>query len=800
MATIPRTYLTTSKNNLNNIALKNGQVISIWDSDEVYYDVPANGTPEGTPVRRKISGVRVINTLPASPMTDILYIYLPSGVDGDLRIWLGSAWEVVGTKEGGNTVKSTTSNSKFYFTGTTNITDGAVTQLVKNSGVYYEGNTIHGNLAGNATTATTANIATSANTAAVATKAINDNATSPKAITGYVYDLSSNAQDHLGSTITITLGDGTTKTIRVSDTTYNTYTSSVAGLVPGTNTTVLSDTSHKLLSGDGWIDIDNLSLPDSESAIKDGDGNVITTTYYADADITGHTLTLTKGDGTTSDTFTLPDTTYNVFTSGANGLVPAASGTGTSGKFLRGDATWQNPADAIGTYQGSTPGLVPAAGSGNTGKYLRNDGAWGGTFDTNGPGLVPAPLSSSATQSLKSNGTWSDDIDTKNTAGTTNDTTHQLYLVGATEQSSNPQTYSNQNVYISNSKLYQSNGVQSVQVVDVSSTQNLLNKTFGASQQSLASLAFMDASPTVTAEPTNVQDEFTGDGTTTDFVLTYTPIEITTVTVGGVTTTAYTLDTVTNSIQFTAAPSSSVAIEVDYVAPDPTYDVNGVPTNDAVIDYVDDRLADVQDDIAYKTDITVVADIYDPTASYSANDYCMYDDGNGAKLYICTGATTGSWDSTKWVATQITDISGGGGGSSTLAGLSDVTITSATQGQVLTYDGSGWVNGAGGSGSSTLAGLSDVTITSVVQGDILKYNSTSGKWENTVLETVATGTLVAGSTSLTIQDAAITTSSTIDFYTDVYGVTPLDMTVTIGQIVFTFVAQSTNVGVKVVIK
>ena len=33
-----------------------------------------------------------------------------------------------------------------------------------------------------------------------------------------------------------------------------------------------------------------------------------------------------------------------------------------------------------------------------------------------------------------------------------------------------------------------------------------------------------------------------------------------------------------------------------------------------------------------------------------------------------------------------------GGGSSTLSGLSDVTITSATNGQVLGYDGSGWSN------------------------------------------------------------------------------------------------------------
>ena len=41
----------------------------------------------------------------------------------------------------------------------------------------------------------------------------------------------------------------------------------------------------------------------------------------------------------------------------------------------------------------------------------------------------------------------------------------------------------------------------------------------------------------------------------------------------------------------------------------------------------------------------------------------------------------------------------GGGGSSTLSGLSDVTLTTPTSGQVLKYDGSKWVNGTGGGSS-----------------------------------------------------------------------------------------------------
>lgn len=71
-----------------------------------------------------------------------------------------------------------------------------------------------------------------------------------------------------------------------------------------------------------------------------------------------------------------------------------------------------------------------------------------------------------------------------------------------------------------------------------------------------------------------------------------------------------------------------------------------------------------------------------------------------------------------------------GGGSSTLAGLSDVTITSATSGQVLTYNGSDWENAAVPSGSSTLAGLTDVSLTTPTNGQVLKYDSTSGEWVN----------------------------------------------------------------------
>lgn len=58
-------------------------------------------------------------------------------------------------------------------------------------------------------------------------------------------------------------------------------------------------------------------------------------------------------------------------------------------------------------------------------------------------------------------------------------------------------------------------------------------------------------------------------------------------------------------------------------------------------------------------------------------------------------------------------------------------------------------------------------------------------------------TLEAGETSITITDSSITTDSTIDFYTDVFGVNPIGAVVGTGQITLTFEERSSDLGVKV---
>lgn len=60
-----------------------------------------------------------------------------------------------------------------------------------------------------------------------------------------------------------------------------------------------------------------------------------------------------------------------------------------------------------------------------------------------------------------------------------------------------------------------------------------------------------------------------------------------------------------------------------------------------------------------------------------------------------------------------------------------------------------------------------------------------------------TATLTSGNTSVTISDSAILTTSTIDIYTDTFGVNPTNVVVATGSITLTFEAQQSDVSVKV---
>lgn len=594
MATIPRTYLTTSKTGLADILPKNGQVISIWDSDAVYYDAPADGQRDGQPIRRKISGVRVVSELPANPMTDIVYVYIgehgyiPDPEDPehpkqlyDMRVWVNDAWLVVGSNVDDTTVRTMVTNDKFYIVGAPSIDDNTISALRKNSKVYIENGELYGALRGNADTATVANRALRAD---ISTQAENDVDNQP--LQNYVYGLSSDATTNLGSTITITKGDGTTSTIRVSDTTYTTYTASTAGLVPGTSTVMQQDTSNIVLTGDGWVAMSSITFPTAASAEKDGLGNIIAETYVASAayDTSTDILTLTYGD-TSTDTISIPNTEYAVFDVNNDGLVPQPSSSETS-YFLRGDGTWQSVIQASDTFVGGDSGhtgLVPTSTDLELNGFLKGDATWGGVFDTSDNGLVPAASTTGDTlKFLKGDGTWDTPTDTQNTAGSEADTTHKLYLIGAQSQSNAGEgvaTYSNVNAYIQSNKLF-SNGLETV---TISGSQAITGKTYEG--YTLGSACAKSYASIVTAS-------------------------------------------------------------------------DDIPTNNAVISYITTAVPNLIGNLVEgKVDNGTMAPIFDSSVAYSVDDWCIYTDSGDQYLWRCKTPTTAGadFDSTQWDSYNVID-------------------------------------------------------------------------------------------------------------------------------------------------
>lgn len=72
-----------------------------------------------------------------------------------------------------------------------------------------------------------------------------------------------------------------------------------------------------------------------------------------DVKVSGRTLTITKGDGSTS-TQTTQDTTYGVVSKSANGLTPKLPDETSTTKYLRQDGTWVAPPNDNTTYSDAT--------------------------------------------------------------------------------------------------------------------------------------------------------------------------------------------------------------------------------------------------------------------------------------------------------------------------------------------------------------------------------------------------------------------------------------------------------------
>lgn len=100
------------------------------------------------------------------------------------------------------------------------------------------------------------------------------------------------------------------------------------------------------------------AVANANAATNDSAGQNINTTYVKSVTVSGRTVTVKRGNDTTS-TFTTQDTTYSNMhgatssAAGTSGLVPAPA-QGASNRYLRSDGTWQVPPDTNTTYSVAT--------------------------------------------------------------------------------------------------------------------------------------------------------------------------------------------------------------------------------------------------------------------------------------------------------------------------------------------------------------------------------------------------------------------------------------------------------------
>ena len=178
-------------------------------------------------------------------------------------------------------------------------------------------------------------------------------------------------------------------------------------------------------------------------------------------------MTLTRAG---SDTATVTGNIPKVSSSSA-GVAPKGAAVSTqsqSTKFLREDGTWAKPSyttntNTTYTFANGTNGftVTPSGGSAQTvtvtpsiTNNVTGSGTSGYIAKWNGANTVTnGPAFGSATTTyLRNDGTWQTPTDTKNTAGST-DTSSKIFLVGATSQATNPQTYSDNEIYATSGVL-----------------------------------------------------------------------------------------------------------------------------------------------------------------------------------------------------------------------------------------------------------------------------------------------------------------------------------------------------------
>lgn len=292
-----------------------------------------------------------------------------------------------------------------------------------------------------------------------------------------------------GSTITLTGSDGSTSTVSDANTTYGAATTSAAGLmsvddkkklngvasgaevnqnafsnVVVGNTTVAADSKTDTLTLVAGANVtltpdatnDKITIASKDTVYTHPSYSAKSAGLYkVTVDGTGHVSAATAVTKSDITALGIPaqDTTYNTATTSANGLMSSGDKSKLDG--IATGATKVVVDSSLSTSSANPVQNKLVTTEINSLKTLVGDTAVS-TQITNGTkgfvkGLSVSGQTVTYTKGDGSSGTITTQ-DTKNTAGST-DTSSRIYLIGATSQAANPQTYSDNEVYATSGVL-----------------------------------------------------------------------------------------------------------------------------------------------------------------------------------------------------------------------------------------------------------------------------------------------------------------------------------------------------------
>ena len=260
-----------------------------------------------------------------------------------------------------------------------------------------------------------------------------------------LYKITTNSEGHVTAATAVAKSDITALGIPAQDTTYSNATTSQAGLMSAAD-----KGSFDMLESDAIV---GLSASGTTVTYTRNDGS--TGTFQAVGTIYSPATTTTQGLMSPTDKEKLDGTNI------AYGKCETAGGTAAKVVIAAENEHWTLTTGSMVTvaFSATNTAQNPTLNVNNTGaKPIKYQTAIVGTSNLERAGRANIPITYMYDGTYYKFIAWGYDenSDTKNTTGSTN-TSEKIYLVGATSQATNPQTYSHDTVYVDTSGRLVSN-------------------------------------------------------------------------------------------------------------------------------------------------------------------------------------------------------------------------------------------------------------------------------------------------------------------------------------------------------